>query len=413
MYARLCARDGDDGRARAMDGMLAALEASAGEDAAAIRRLAFALEGSGGDGGAREAAAGEVEGVDFVASAGRDMSAVPDVGRLRTASATTRASATEDDGEEASRRVPGLRHGAVFGLDRAAVDEGDDDDDDDDDDGDDDDDRVVSGEIDSAKDDDGGGGRDAGGADKALAVNRASGESASLWLAAAADVETTTLRSCWDTRNAGARATSSALDAETFDLAYRRAFRPVKGIDTEPVIASERDCAHVVATALGGCQTSADILVAAAARTGSGVRMRFASSSTLAFRNALKTMASAAERRCELDYAVSRMTTPYMRPVASAIRDILRAHAAALQAMPEATAERRLAERDTRRRPGRNEIGRGRRHVTRSHRAHEAFASSSGHHFQPRHRRAVVRYFFGAAFGVDPSSGDVAVARGG
>ena len=193
MYARLCARDGDDGRARAMDGMLAALEASAGEDAAAIRRLAFALEGSGGDGGAREAAAGEVEGVDFVASAGRDMSAVPDVGRLRTASATTRASATADDGEEASRRVPGLRHGAVFGLDRAAVDEGDDDDDDDDD-GDDDDDRVVSGEIDSAKDDDGGGGRDAGGADKALAVNRASGESASLWLAAAADVETTTLR---------------------------------------------------------------------------------------------------------------------------------------------------------------------------------------------------------------------------
>ena len=285
--------------------------------------------------------------------------------------------------------------------------------DDDDDDGDDDDDRVVSGEIDSAKDDDGGGGRDAGGADKALAVNRASGESASLWLAAAADVETTTLRSCWDTRNAGARATSSALDAETFDLAYRRAFRPVKGIDTEPVIASERDCAHVVATALGGCQTSADILVAAAARTGSGVRMRFASSSTLAFRNALKTMASAAERRCELDYAVSRMTTPYMRPVASAIRDILRAHAAALQAMPEATAERRLAERDTVDDLAETKSDVRRRHVTRSHRAHEAFASSSGYYFQPRHRRAVVRYFFGAAFGVDSSSGDVAVARGG
>jgi|TARA_B110000003_G_scaffold257597_1_gene276054 hypothetical protein len=343
MYVRLCERDGDDGRARAMDEMLAALEASAGEDAAAIQRLAFALEGSGGGGNERASGAGGLERIDVVASAGRDWSAVPDVGRLRIAAATTREFAMEDDGAEAARRVPGLRHGAVFGLDRAVVDEGDGDDDDDDGD---DDDRVVSGEIDSAKDDDAGG-RDAGVADKALALDRGSGDSASLWLAAAADIETTTLRSCWDTRNAGARATSSALDAETFDLAYRRAFRPVKGIDTEPVIASERDCAHVVAMALSGCQTSADILVAAAASTGSGVRMRFASSSTLAFRNALKTMASAAERRCELDYAVSRMTTPYMRPMASAIRDILRAHAAALQAMPEATAERRLAERDT------------------------------------------------------------------
>ena len=125
MYARLCARDGDDGRARAMDGMLAALEASAGEDAAAIRRLAFALEGSGGDGGRARGGGGGGRGGRFRRERGSGYERGAGCGSVANGAATTRASATADDGEEASRRVPGLRHGAVFGLDRAAVDEGD------------------------------------------------------------------------------------------------------------------------------------------------------------------------------------------------------------------------------------------------------------------------------------------------
>ena len=161
------------------------------------------------------------------------------------------------------------------------------------------------------------------------------------WLAAArTDAER---GACWDDENIVSRELSSGLDAKRFDSAYRLSFHAVKGIETEPTIASENDCSHVAMAALSGCQTSADILSAVSS---GDVRMRFTASSSLAFRNALKTIAPAAERRCELDFVLGRMSTPYTRPVASAVRDILRAHTLALRSLPQATVERRRAEMD-------------------------------------------------------------------
>jgi hypothetical protein len=265
-------------------------------------------------------------------------SATPDVGRLRT---DTRAStsARADEGAVAAARdmftLPGLQRGAVFGLAPAAstfgLVEAESDDEDDIDS------ANVASDDDTKVDDDGVTTRVVVDAE-ALDI-----ESADQWLRAV-DVPIAERRG-WDSSLAPSR--SSALDADAFDVAYRRSFRTIKELESETVIASERDCVHVALAALSGCETSAAMLAAAAAADGR-VSMRFHASSTRAFQNVLKTIATSAERRCELGYVVSELRTPYMRPVANAFEEIFRAHAAALYSMADATAERRCSESEER-----------------------------------------------------------------
>jgi hypothetical protein len=263
-------------------------------------------------------------------------SATPDVGRLRTDTLAS-TSACAGEGAVATARdmftLPGLQRGAVFGLAPAAstfgfVEAESDDEDDIDS-------ANVASDDDTKVDDDG--------VTTHIAVDAEALdiESADKWLRAV-DVPIAERRG-WDSSLAPSR--SSALDAEAFDVAYRRSFRPIKELEIETVIASERDCVHVALAALSGCETSAAMLAAAAAADGR-VSMRFLASSTRAFQNVLKTIATSAERRCELGYVVSELCTPYMRPVANAFEEIFRAHAAALYSMADATAERRCSESD-------------------------------------------------------------------
>ena len=263
-------------------------------------------------------------------------SATPDVGRLRTDTLAS-TSACAGEGAVATARdmftLPGLQRGAVFGLAPAAstfgfVEAESDDEDDIDS-------ANVASDDDTKVDDDG--------VTTHIAVDAEALdiESADKWLRAV-DVPIAERRG-WDSSLAPSR--SSALDAEAFDVAYRRSFRTIKELEIETVIASERDCVHVALAALSGCETSAAMLAAAAAADGR-VSMRFLASSTRAFQNVLKTIATSAERRCELGYVVSELCTPYMRPVANAFEEIFRAHAAALYSMADATAERRCSESD-------------------------------------------------------------------
>jgi len=324
VYVRLCERDGDDVAARRFYALVCELRTSYGEDGDgfdALARALFALEGAGGARAARERREATVRARDAKRAFGGGgvdvsvmeetsertaaaMGGTPDVGRLRARA--------RGDGGGAATRVPTLRLGAVFG----ARDEDDEDEDDEEEDA-----RVSDEGISNDDDDD----------DEPTT-------SASAWLRAARD-STTSLAS-WDARDASARDGASCLGAAAFDAAYRSTFTSARGVDGETVIASERDCAHVVAAALAGCRASADILVAAGNREGD-VTMRFAAGSTTAFQNALKTMAVAAERRCELEHALEEMTTPYARPAARAARDVLRSHDAALYAITDAVAERR------------------------------------------------------------------------
>ena len=339
MYVRLCERDGDDGNARRVEALMIELREAFGDDVDAFdgaRRLVFALEGAGGDAAVRERRAMTVEGREGYSGLGarvvaledetreareRSMRATPSVGGLRA-----RDEKRETGDRRAVMRVPTLRLGAVFGARDEDASESE---------------REGSEEdvSDSARDD---GARNAdrgakGGEDEGDDDDDAT-TSANAWLLAARD-STKTLVS-WDDRGVGARDGESALGAAAFDAAYRSTFTSARGVDGETVIASERDCAHVVAAALAGCQTNADILIAAGNREGE-VTMRFAAGSTTAFQNALKTMAEAAERRCELEHALDDMTTPYARPVVRAVRDVMRSHSAALYAITAAVAQRR------------------------------------------------------------------------
>lgn len=263
-------------------------------------------------------------------------SATPDVGRLRTDTLAS-TSACAGEGAVATARdmftLPGLQRGAVFALAPAAstfgfVEAESDDEDDIDS-------ANVASDDDTKVDDDG--------VTTHIVVDAEALdiESADKWLRAV-DVPIAERRG-WD--SSLAPSCSSALDAEAFDVAYRRSFRTIKELEIETVIASERDCVHVALAALSGCETSAAMLAAAAAADGR-VSMRFLASSTRAFQNVLKTIATSAERRCELGYVVSELCTPYMRPVANAFEEIFRAHAAALYSMADATAERRCSESD-------------------------------------------------------------------
>ena len=319
VYVRLCERDGDDVAARRFDALVCELRTSFGEDGDgfdALARALFALEGAGGARAARERRAatarardaqrafggGGVDASVMEETSGRAAAAMggtPDVGRLRARAG--------GDGLGEATRVPTLRLGAVFSA------------------------RDEEEEEEEEEE-------DARVSDDRVSDDDAPTTSASAWLRAARD-STTSLMS-WDARDASARDGASCLGAAAFDAAYRSTFTSARGIDGETVIASERDCAHVVAAALAGCRASADILVAAGSREGD-VTMRFAAGSTTAFQNALKTMAVAAERRCELEHALEEMTTPYARPAARAARDVLRSHDAALYAITDAVAERR------------------------------------------------------------------------
>ena len=308
---RLCERDGDDGNARRVEALMIELREAFGDDADAFdgaRRLVFALEGAGGDAAVRERRAMTVEGREGYSGLGarvvaledetreareRSMRATPSVGGLRA-----RDEKRETGDRRAVMRVPTLRLGAVFGARDEDASESE---------------REGSEEdvSDSARDD---GARNA---DRGAKGGEGEGDdddattSANAWLLAARD-STKTLVS-WDDRGVGARDGESALGAAAFDAAYRSTFTSARGVDGETVIASERDCAHVVAAALAGCQTNADILIAAGNREGE-VTMRFAAGSTTAFQNALKTMAEAAERRCELEHALDDICLLYTSP---------------------------------------------------------------------------------------------------
>lgn len=328
MYVRLCEVDGSDERARAVDGVIEALERSAAASDS-IRRLVFALSDTRRRDAstARSGSGVEVFGsVDALGqTCGVPVSGTPDCGRLRS----TRPDALFGAGEtsEASTyTVPTLRHGSVFGA-ITSVDD-------------------IEEDVEAAT-------RSMPLATSELdmvvaeeSANRENDENAVAWLAAAEVMATTSSKgACWDETSTAVRELASALDSTRFDAAYRSVFRAVKGLESEPTIASESDCSHVAMAALGGCQASSDIICAVASGA-NGTRMRFTASSSLAFRHALKITAPAAERRCELDFILEQMTTPYMRPVASSVRDILRAHKLALQSMPQVVMERRDAERD-------------------------------------------------------------------
>ena len=313
-----------------------------------VLRVLFALCASSASGdddvddasrGVREA----LEGVRVLTNAERAAdatsrarwSSTPDVGRLRTA---TRANAAVES--HGAFALPGLQRGAVFGLAPAmkmfgGVEEESEEDAEDD---------IDSANAEDDDDDDDGGGGCKTHENAAIdivddTVVSIDIESAERWLRAV-DARAPERRG-WDLSLATSR--SSALDADAFDFAYRRSFRTIKELENDTIIASERDCVHVALAALAGCETSAAIL-AAAAKADGRVSMRFHASSTRAFQNVLKTIATSAERRCELGFVVADLRTPYMRPVANAFEDIFRAHAAALYSMAEATAERRHGE---------------------------------------------------------------------
>lgn len=340
IFLWLCARDGKNGAndGARLDALTRELCDSEREtDGNGIARVLFALAGTGGQGRDCGDTSSSVSAIAVAARAAdearvraRDaMCATPDVGRLRTRPNASMMAIDRGEGSastSAAFSVPGLTFGAVFGM---------------------------SGDVNAQSSDE----EDSremttthGAAIERSALVPSRGDSSndmtadsSRWLAVVDEkVGTSSDKSSWDVATTNGVAIESALDSEKFDSAFRRAFQTVKGIEREPIIASERDCVHVVLASLEGCQTSADIVVSAAAREGAD--MRFPSGTTLAFRNVLKMMAPAAERRCELDYMVERMDTPYMRPLASAIREILRAHATALHSIPEVVVERRLAE---------------------------------------------------------------------
>ena len=341
MFLWLCARGGvngaDDG-AR-LDALTRELCDSDREtDGRGIARVLFALAGTGERGRDCGDASSSVSAIDVAAQAAEEarvwardaMCATPDVGRLRTRPNASTMPIDRGEGSastSAAFSVPGLTFGAVFGM---------------------------SGDVDAQSSDEEDS-REMTMTTRGAAIERSAlvpsrGDSSnditvdsSRWLAVVDDkVGTSSDKSSWDVATTNGVAIESALDSKKFDSAFQSAFQTVKGIEREPIIASERDCVHVVLASLEGCQTSADIVVSAAAREGAD--MRFPLGTTLAFRNVLKMMVPAAERRCELDYMVERMDTPYMRSLASAIREILRAHATALHSIPEVVVERRLAE---------------------------------------------------------------------
>jgi len=340
IFLWLCARDGKNGAndGARLDALTRELCDSEREtDGNGIARVLFALAGTGGQGRDCGDTSSSVSAIAVAARAAEEarvrardaMCATPDVGRLRTRPNASMMAIDRGEGSastSAAFSVPGLTLGAVFGM---------------------------SGDVNAQSSDE----EDSremttthGAAIERSALVPSRGDSSndmtadlSRWLAVVDEkVDTSSDKSSWDVATTNGVAIESALDSEKFDSAFRRTFQTVKGIEREPIIASERDCVHVVLASLEGCQTSADIVVSAAAREGAD--MRFPSGTTLAFRNVLKMMAPAAERRCELDYMVERMDTPYMRPLASAIREILRAHATALHSIPEVVVERRLAE---------------------------------------------------------------------
>ena len=341
MFLWLCARDGENGAkdGERLDALMDELKSERETDGDGIARVLFALAGTGGRGRDCADASSSMRAIDVAARAAEEarvrardaMCSTPDVGRLRTRPNASMMVADRGEGSASTSTafsVPSLTFGAVFGM-AGAVD------------------AQSSGEEDSRE--------ITAPTTNGVAIERSAlvpsrGDSSndmtadsSRWLATVDEnVAPLSDKSSWDVGTTNGVAIESALDSKKFDSAFRRAFQAVKGLEREPIIASERDCVHVVLSSLEGCQTSADIVVSAVAREGGD--MRFPSGTTLAFRNVLKMMAPAAERRCELDYLVERMDTPYMRPLASAIREILRAHATALHSIPEAVVERRLAE---------------------------------------------------------------------
>lgn len=340
IFLWLCARDGENGAndGARLDALTRELCDSEREsDGNGIARVLFALAGTGGRGRDCGDTSSSVSAIAVAEQAAEEarvkardaMCATPDVGRLRTRPNASMMAIDRGEGSastSAAFSVPSLTLGAVFGM---------------------------SGDVNAQSSDE----EDSlemttthGAAIERSALVPSRGDSSndmtadsSRWLAVVDEkVGASSGKSSWDVATTNGVAIESALDSKKFDSAFRRAFQSVKGIEREPIIASERDCVHVVLASLEGCQTSADIVVSAAAKESAD--MRFPSGTTLAFRNVLKMMAPAAERRCELDYMVERMDTPYMRPLASAIREILRAHATALRSIPEVVVERRLAE---------------------------------------------------------------------